>query len=98
MNQDELLEAWCAELLARFEIIGTPIEVNAILSLAGKAAHTVVRPAAPLTTFIAGYAAGLAAGSGQASDAVAIRSAILAAQASIAERAEKQEQHSELDA
>jgi hypothetical protein len=32
----------------------------------------VVRPAAPLTTFIAGFAAGLAAGSGQSTNAAAM--------------------------
>jgi hypothetical protein len=36
----------------------------------------VVRPAAPLTTFIAGFAAGLASGSGQAPDAVSMQAAI----------------------
>jgi hypothetical protein len=40
-----------------------PADRDAILGLAGKAAHTIVRPAAPLTTFLAGYAAGLAGGS-----------------------------------
>ena len=46
------------------------------LSLAGVAAHSVVRPAAPLTTFIAGFAAGLASGSGQAPDAASMQAAM----------------------
>jgi hypothetical protein len=36
-----------------------------ILALAGDAAHAIVRPAAPITTFLAGYAAGLAGGSAE---------------------------------
>ncbi|MGN6741803.1 MAG: DUF6457 domain-containing protein [Amnibacterium sp.] len=36
-----------------------------MLGLAGVAAHNVVRPAAPVTTFLAGYAAGLKGGSAE---------------------------------
>ena len=38
-------------------------EIEAILELARDAAHGVERPAAPLTTFLVGYAAGLRGGS-----------------------------------
>lgn len=75
-SQDETLEEWCRALLQAYELEDVQIDVNAILSLAGVAAHSVVRPAAPLTTFIAGFAAGLAAGSGQATDAVSMASAM----------------------
>jgi Domain of unknown function (DUF6457) len=75
-SQEEVLEDWVTALLQAFEIAELDIDTSAVLALAGRAAHAVVRPAAPLTTFIAGYAAGLAAGSGQASDAVAMRSAL----------------------
>jgi hypothetical protein len=40
-----------------------------------------MRPAAPLTTFIVGYAAGLSVGSGKASPADAFRGAAAAAAA-----------------
>lgn len=40
------------------------IGIEAVLGLAGRAAHAVIRPAAPLTTFLVGYAAGRAAGEG----------------------------------
>jgi hypothetical protein len=80
-ERDILLQDWCERLLAAFELDDSRVDIDAVLGLAGKAAHAVVRPAAPLTTFIAGYAAGLAAGSGQASEEVAMRSALaLAAQ------------------
>jgi Domain of unknown function (DUF6457) len=86
-SQDETLEEWCRALLQAYELEDVQIDVNAILSLAGVAAHTVVRPAAPLTTFIAGLAAGIAAGSGQASDAAAITAAMDRARSLVAEYA-----------
>ncbi|MFY9913944.1 MAG: DUF6457 domain-containing protein [Nocardioidaceae bacterium] len=39
------------------------VEIDPILDLARDAAHGVERPAAPLTTFLVGYAAGLRGGS-----------------------------------
>ena len=75
-SQEEELEAWCSRLLTTLELEGTAVDVGAVLQLASVAAHTVVRPAAPLTTFIAGFAAGLAAGSGQAGDAAAMSAAM----------------------
>ncbi|MHA7292652.1 NTP transferase domain-containing protein [Arthrobacter sp. HLT1-21] len=78
-KQDQILQEWSAQLIEALELEGTTIDIDAILSLAGDAAHSIVRPAAPLTTFIAGYAAGLAVGSQQASERVAMESAIEAA-------------------
>lgn len=75
-NHDEVLEAWLAKLLAAFEIADIEVDTHAVLNLAGVAAHSIVRPAAPLTTFVAGLAAGLAAGSGQASDGAAMAAAL----------------------
>jgi hypothetical protein len=80
-SQDETLEEWCRALLQAYELEDVQIDVNAILSLAGVAAHSVVRPAAPLTTFIAGFAAGLASGSGQATDTASMSAAMDVARA-----------------
>lgn len=80
-SQDETLEEWCRSLLQAYELEDVQMDVNAILSLAGVAAHSVVRPAAPLTTFIAGFAAGLASGSGQATDSVSMAAAMDVARA-----------------
>ncbi|HEY8701557.1 MAG TPA: DUF6457 domain-containing protein [Arthrobacter sp.] len=80
-SQDETLEEWCRSLLQAYELEDVQMDVNAILSLAGVAAHAVVRPAAPLTTFIAGFAAGLASGSGQATDAASMAAAMDVARA-----------------
>ena len=75
-SQDETLEEWCRLLLRAFELEDVDVDINEVLSLAGVAAHSVVRPAAPLTTFIAGFAAGLASGSGQAANAPAMKAAM----------------------
>jgi hypothetical protein len=66
MNDDErgLLDAWVRELSAALELVDLPLDIDDVLDLAGTAARTVLRPAAPLTTFIVGYAAGRAAESG----------------------------------
>ncbi|WP_231994462.1 DUF6457 domain-containing protein [Pseudarthrobacter equi] len=78
-SQDETLEEWCRSLLQAYELEDVQVDINAILSLAGVAAHSVVRPAAPLTTFIAGFAAGLASNSGSSTDAVAMEKALAVA-------------------
>lgn len=75
-SQDETLEEWCRLLLRAFELEDVEVDINEVLSLAGVAAHSVVRPAAPLTTFIAGFAAGLASGSGKASDPSSMKAAM----------------------
>ncbi|MDP9906516.1 DUF6457 domain-containing protein [Arthrobacter bambusae] len=75
-SQEETLEEWCRSLLQAYELDDVEIDINEILSLAGVAAHSVVRPAAPLTTFIAGFAAGLASGSGQATQAASMDAAL----------------------
>jgi molybdopterin-guanine dinucleotide biosynthesis protein A len=75
-SQEETLEEWCRTLLQAFELEGVDVDVNEVLAVAGVAAHSVVRPAAPLTTFIAGYAAGMARGIGQASDDASMNAAL----------------------
>jgi hypothetical protein len=86
-DRQKLLHDWTEKLLAAYEIDGTRVDIDAVLGLAGNAAHGVVRPAAPLTTFVVGYAAGLAVGSGQADEALAMRSAMAVADALCAEAA-----------
>lgn len=64
MTTDDVLAAWTAELA---EALGFPqdftLDRDVVLDLARDAAHGVARPAAPLTTFLVGYAAGLRGGS-----------------------------------
>lgn len=80
------LDAWVDELLAAFELADTQIDIDQVLSLAGVVAHGIVRPAAPLSTFVAGYAAGLAVGRGQAEEKHAMDSADALVRAVLAAR------------
>ena len=58
---DPVLSSWSAELAEELDVDPAVVDVDAILALAGRAAHAIVRPAAPVTTYIVGYAAGLRA-------------------------------------
>jgi hypothetical protein len=81
MSDDDVetkLAAWWTTLAEALGVPDVPADRDAILGLAGVAAHNVVRPAAPVTTFLAGYAAGLKGGS--ADDVAA---AIAAAKAAV---------------
>jgi hypothetical protein len=62
---DTRLTEWWTELCEALGLSDVPADRDAILGLAGVAAHNVVRPAAPITTFLAGYAAGLKGGSAE---------------------------------
>jgi hypothetical protein len=64
----DALTAWVTELAAALEVDPQAVDRQLILDVARDAAHGVARPAAPLTTFLVGYAAGLRGGG---SDAVA---------------------------
>ena len=66
MNDQERanLEAFITKVQGALELGGLPFDIDAVLNLAGDAARAVMRPAAPLTTFLVGYAAGLAVGGG----------------------------------
>jgi len=59
---DISLDDWVEKLAAELGITDLDLDVDQVLNLAGAAARAVVRPAAPLTTFVAGLAAGLAGG------------------------------------
>jgi hypothetical protein len=56
------LQEWMDELSDELGI-EAEVDMTAVLDLAKDAAHNVARPAAPLTTFLVGYAAGLRGGS-----------------------------------
>jgi hypothetical protein len=62
-EDERRLRDWAERLAAELGMSEVPIDIDAVLGLAGRVAHTVVRPAAPLSTFLVGYAAGLAVGS-----------------------------------
>lgn len=64
--RDELIERWWADLTAALGVADPGVAAHDVLDLAAVAAHEVLRPAAPLTTFLVGYAAGLAGGGSEA--------------------------------
>jgi hypothetical protein len=55
-----VLDDWIAALTAELGL-DVDVDVQLLLEVARDAAHNVDRPAAPLTTFLIGYAAGLRA-------------------------------------
>lgn len=61
---DNALDQWVAALSAELGIEIDDLDVQALLDVARDAAHSVVRPAAPVSTFLIGYAAGLRAAGG----------------------------------
>ena len=64
-----MLEDWVTTLCRDLGIPEGDPDVAAILDLARDAAHSVARPAAPVTTFLVGYAAGLRGGGREAIEA-----------------------------
>jgi hypothetical protein len=61
---DGILADWSNEVRAALGI-EADVDIRSVLGLAGVVAHSVVRPAAPLTTDLVGVAAGRAAALGE---------------------------------
>ncbi len=55
---ESAVEQWIGALAKEFDLDIGEVDVHALLDVARDAAHSVVRPAAPLATFMVGYAAG----------------------------------------
>ncbi|WP_061965244.1 DUF6457 domain-containing protein [Demequina aurantiaca] len=68
MTTPAQLESWVARLAAELQINLEDLDIQELLDVARDAAHSVTRPAAPLATFLVGYAA---AQQGGGADAVA---------------------------
>jgi hypothetical protein len=60
-----VLDEWIAAVRSELDL-DLDVDANAVLDLARDAAHGVARPAAPLTTFLVGYAAARAGGGPEA--------------------------------
>ena len=54
----DALDRWVADLCAALDLDPAAVDRDLVLDLARDAAHGVARPAAPLTTFLVGLAAG----------------------------------------
>lgn len=72
------LHDWIDELCDALELDDAEIDEGLILDLARDAAHAVERPAAPITTFLVGYAAALRGGSVRDVEELAGRAQLLA--------------------
>jgi hypothetical protein len=77
---NNVLDDWITELAAALGVDPAALDRNLLLDVARDAAHTVARPAAPLTTFLVGLAAGLRGGGKEAVDDAAAIVLRLAAQ------------------
>jgi len=55
---------WVVALRERYGLAADQLPAEAVLSLAAVAAHSVARPAAPITAFVAGLVAGTRGGAG----------------------------------
>ncbi|WP_309107831.1 DUF6457 domain-containing protein [Arthrobacter sp.] len=75
----QVLDEWSQRLAQALQLLDLELDQELLLALARKSADSVIHAAAPVTTFLVGYAAGLEAGTGsagsQASSRVAIRKA-----------------------
>jgi hypothetical protein len=60
------LDAWLVELATALDVDPSAVDRTLPLDLARDAAHGIARPAAPLTTFLVGYAAGMRGGGADA--------------------------------
>jgi hypothetical protein len=79
MPEPRTLDEWAVELAAALDLPAGSANVALLLDLARDAAHTVARPAAPVTTFLVGLAAGRAGGGSEdVASAVATARALLA--------------------
>ncbi|WP_233198164.1 MULTISPECIES: DUF6457 domain-containing protein [unclassified Cryobacterium] len=76
MNRDEvdeqILNQWTRRLSQALQILDLEVDNHLVLNVAAEAAHAVSPMAAPITTFMVGYAAGLAAANSAMSSQTAI--------------------------
>lgn len=75
------LDIWLLRLAQALDVDPTVMDVDLVLDLARDAAHAVARPAAPLTTFLVGFAAGARGGGRDEIAALASTARRLAAEA-----------------
>jgi hypothetical protein len=73
-----VLDEWVAALAAELDVDPEAVDVRLLLDVARDAAHNVDRPAAPLSTFLVGYAAGLRGGGADTVAAAALATQQLA--------------------
>jgi hypothetical protein len=65
-NEAQILDQWSHRLAQALQILDLDFDRELILDLAGESARSVTHAAAPITSLMVGYAAGLAAGGASA--------------------------------
>lgn len=65
-DEAQVLDQWSNRLAQALQILDLDIDQELLLDLARTSAGSVIHAAAPVTTFLVGYAAGLDAGTGSA--------------------------------
>lgn len=65
------LTSWVEQMASEYSFDPDAVPIGLILDLARDAAHGIARPAAPLTTYLAGVLVGLGLQNGQAAEGVA---------------------------
>ncbi|SDM98826.1 hypothetical protein SAMN05216368_103142 [Cryobacterium flavum] len=69
---EKILQQWTRRLSQALQILDLELDNHLILNVADEAAHAVSPMAAPITTFVVGYAAGLAAANSTIASQLAI--------------------------
>lgn len=75
-EEAQVLDQWSNRLAQALQILDLDVDNELLLDLARKSADSVIHPAAPVTTFLVGYAAGLEAGTGSAGTREAARASV----------------------
>ncbi|TLM72786.1 DUF6457 domain-containing protein [Pseudarthrobacter sp. NamB4] len=65
-DEAQVLDQWSNRLAQALQILDLDVDHELMLELARRSADSVIHAAAPVTTFLVGYAAGLEAGTGSA--------------------------------
>jgi hypothetical protein len=65
-DEARILARWSQRLAQALQILDLEVDQELLLDLARRSADSVIHAAAPVTTFMVGYAAGLEAGRGSA--------------------------------
>jgi hypothetical protein len=75
-DEAQVLDQWSNRLAQALQILDLDVDHELLLDLARQSADSVIHAAAPVTTFLVGYAAGLDAGTGSAGSKAASTAAV----------------------
>lgn len=84
-NEAQILDQWSHRLAQALQLLDLDFDRELILDLAGESSRSVTHAAAPITTLMVGYAAGLAAGTKTATGGAGSKEASAAAVAQAAD-------------